>query len=437
MTAWMIAGALALVGVNAFFVAAEFGLVAARRPRIDQMVAAGSRRAAAAQQAMRELNLLLSGCQLGITFASLGLGWIGEPAFADLLTNTFDGLPSPLDSIATHGTASALAFVIITFLHVVLGELVPKNLAIAAPERVALWVAIPMRAFTLLLRPFIWLFNEGANRFVRLFGVEPQSELRSVHNLEELRLLVEESRQAGALVTPQNDIFARTFDFPDKRVKDAMVPRSDVHPVRSHDNLDEVLEVARRTGHSRFPVVEDKAGEFAGVLHLADMLAADHRSSGATAGQAMRDPLFVPESLRLDELLRRMNEARTHFAIALDEYGSTEGIITLDDVVEELVGDIADEHDDPALAVRQLANGYRVPGTIHLDELARVTAWDLPQGDYETLAGFIFDRLGRVARQGDEVRVDGGRIGVVAVRRHRILTVDVEPPKPQAAEAPS
>jgi CBS domain containing-hemolysin-like protein len=151
----------------------------------------------------------------------------------------------------------------------------------------------------------------------------------------------------------------------------------------------------------------------------------------------MRDPLFVPESLRLDELLRRMNEARTHFAIALDEYGSTEGIITLDDVVEELVGDIADEHDDPALAVRRLANGYRVPGTIHLDELARVTAWNLPEGDYETLAGFIFDRLGRVARQGDEVRVDGGRIGVVAVRRHRILTVDVEPPKQQAAEVPS
>jgi CBS domain containing-hemolysin-like protein len=428
MTGWMIVGALSLVGLNAFFVAAEFGLVAARRPHIDQLVTAGSSRAAAAQRAMRELNLLLSGCQLGITFASLGLGWIGEPAFADLLTNTFQPLPSPLDAIATHGTASALAFAIITFLHVVLGELVPKNLAIAAPERVALWVAIPMRAFTVLFRPFIWLFNEGANGFVRLLGVEPQSELRSVHSLEELRLLVDESRRAGALEPPHDDIFARTFEFPDKRVNDAMVPRSDVHAVRTDDDVDDVLEVARRTGHSRFPVVEEQPTEFVGVVHLADMLAADLRDSGATVKQAMREPLFVPESLPLDLLLRRMHEARTHFAIALDEYGSTEGIVTLDDVVAELVGDIADEHDDPARAVRQLENGYRVPGVIHLEELERVTGCRLPEGEYETLAGFINDRLGRVARERDKVDADGWVIRVVAVRRHRILVADVEPP---------
>ena len=428
MTGWMIAGALALVGVNAFFVAAEFGLVAARRPRIDQLVASGSSRAAVAQRAMQELNLLLSGCQLGITFASLGLGWIGEPAFADLLTNTFEPLPAPLDAIATHGTASALAFAIITFLHVVLGELVPKNLAIAAPERVALWVAVPIRAFTLVFRPFIWLFNEGANGCVRLLGVEPQTELRSIHTLEELRLLLEESRQAGAVETPHGDIFARTFEFPDKRVHDAMVPRSDVQAVRTDDDVDEVLQMARRTGHSRFPVVEDQPTEFVGVVHLADMLAADHRDSRATVEQAMREPLFVPESLRLDLLLRRMNEARTHFAIALDEYGSTEGIVTLDDVLAELVGDIADEHDDPAQAVRRLENGYRVPGVIHLEELERVTGCRLPEGEYETLAGFINDRLGRLARPGDEVGVADWRIRIVAVRRHRILTVDVEPP---------
>jgi CBS domain containing-hemolysin-like protein len=426
MTGWMVAGALALVGLNAFFVAAEFGLVAARRPRIEQLAAAGSSRAVAAQRAMRELNLLLSGCQLGITFASLGLGWIGEPAFADLLTGSFEPLPSPLDAIGTHGTASAVAFALITFLHVVLGELVPKNLAIAAPERVALWVALPMRAFSFLFRPFIWLFNEGANAFVRVLGVEPQTELRAVHTLDELRLLLEESREAGALEPTENDIFLRTFEFPDKRVNDAMVPRSDVHSVRSDDDIDEVLELARRTGHSRFPVVDDQPTEFVGVVHLADMLAADHRTSGATVRQAMRQPLYVPESLRLDLLLRQMNEARTHFAIALDEYGSTEGIVTLDDVISELVGDIADEHDDPSRIVRRLENGYRVRGTVHLDELQRETGCRLPEGEYETLAGFINDRLGHIARQGDEVDADGWRIRVIGVRRHRILSVDLE-----------
>jgi CBS domain containing-hemolysin-like protein len=430
MTGWMIAAALALVGLNAFFVAAEFGLVAARRPRIDQLVASGNSRAAVVQRAMGELNLLLSGCQLGITFASLGLGWIGEPAFADLLTSTFEPLPSPLNTIATHGTASVLAFVIITFLHVVLGELVPKNLAIAAPEQVALWVAVPMRAFAVLFRPFIWLFNEGANALVRLLGVEPQSELRSVHTLDEFRVLLEESQRAGVVQLSQGDIIDRLFDFPDKLVNEAMVPRSDVHAVGIDNNVDEVLEMARRTRHSRFPVFKGEPSEFVGVVHLADMLAADHRQPGAIVKHAMREPLFVPESLRLDLLLRQMNEARTHFAIALNEYGSTEGIVTLDDVLAELVGDIADEHRDPARAVRKLENGYRVPGAIHLEELERVTDLRLPEGDYETVGGFINDRLGHVARQGDEVRIDGWRIRVVAVRRHRILTVDVQPPNP-------
>jgi CBS domain containing-hemolysin-like protein len=208
-----------------------------------------------------------------------------------------------------------------------------------------------------------------------------------------------------------------------------MVPRSDIHAVHVDDDIDEVLEMARRTGHSRFPVFQDQPTDFVGVVHLADMLAAAHRNSGAIVQHAMREPLFVPESLRLDLLLRRMNEARTHFAIALDEYGSTEGIVTLDDVVAELVGDIADEHRDPAHAVRKLEHGYRVPGAIHLEELQRLMGCLLPEGEYETLGGFIHDRLGRIARPGDEVAMDGWRIRVVAVRRHRILTVDVEPPR--------
>src|SRR6266545_3397938 len=237
----MIVGALFLVALNAFFVAAEFGLVAARRARIDQLVVEGSARAAAAQRAMRELNL---------------------------------PLPGPLDVIATHGTASVIAFALITFLHVVLGELVPKNLAIAAPERVALWVAIPIRGFTRLFQPLIWLFNEGANRVVRLLGVEPQSELRSVHTLEEIRLLLEESRRAGAIELPHANIFERTFEFPDKRVHDATVPRSDVHAVATDHDVSEVLDLARRSRQGR----DARTAGRAGIATSGRLAPADERS---------------------------------------------------------------------------------------------------------------------------------------------------------------
>lgn len=424
MTAWGIVGALALVGANAFFVAAEFGLVAARRHRIDQLAAGGSRRAVAAQRAMRELNLLLSGCQLGITFASLGLGWIGEPAFASIMEGAFDSLPEPFDVVATHGVASVLAFAAITLLHVVLGELVPKNLAIAAPESVALWVALPMRAFAVLFRPLIWIFNEGANRLVRVFGVEPQTELRAAHSLDELRLLLEDSRSEGAIDRTEGEIVSRTFDFPNKTVRDAMVRRSDVHAVSASDGLEEVMSLARTTGHTRFPVSLDEPRELYGVVHLADMLRADEKAPGARVRDAMRQPLLVPDTLRLNQLLAQMSDAQTHFAVVLDEYSTTEGIITRDDVVSELVGDIADEHRPPE--IERVPNGYSAPGWIHLDELQRVTGSMLPDGDYETLGGFILSRLGRFARAGDVIDADGWRIRVVAVRRRRILRADLE-----------
>ena len=267
----------------------------------------------------------------------------------------------------------------------------------------------------------------GANRFVRLFGVEPQSELRSVHTLEELGLLLEESRVAGAIAFPHAEMFARTFEFPDKRVHEAMVPRSDVAACSIGNGVEAILDLARMTGHSRFPVYADQQEEFvAGVVHLADMLRAADRRGDATAKDAMREPLVVPESLRLDVLIGQMNHARAHLAVVIDEYGSTSGIITLGDILAELVGEVADEHSDPAQTVRRLEHGYRVPGMIHLHELHRATGCALPEGDYETLGGFINQRLGRLAHHGDEVILDVWRLRVVAVRKHRILTVDLE-----------
>jgi len=387
MTIGSIALALVFVALNAFFVAAEFGLVAARRSRIDQLAGQGVRRAAVAQSAMRELNVMLSACQLGITFASLGLGWIGEPAFADLLGTVFEPLPAPLDVIASQGVAVVIAFALITFLHVVLGELVPKNLAIAVPEGVALWLGGPIRAFSVVFRPVIWLFNEGANVVVRLLGVQPQSELRESPTVEELALILDESRRRGVIDTGHGEILSRAVEFSDLRVSDALVPRSDVQALATDATIRDVLDATRRTGYSRFPVHDADPEEYLGVVHVVDMLRATRANELVHVGDAMREPLLVPEALPLSRLLDEMKKRHTHLVVVLDEFGSTLGIVTLHDVVVEFVGDVADEHQVPP-SIERLDGGYRVPGEMHRGELVRGTGIPLPDGDYDTVAGF-------------------------------------------------
>lgn len=429
MTAVRLVAVLALVGANGFFVAAEFGLVAVRRTRIQELQDQGSRRATSTLKALAELNLMLSGCQLGITFASLGLGWIGEPALADLIEPAFTSLPSPIDVIATHSTAVIIAFAIITFLHVVLGELVPKNAAIAVPETVALWVATPMRVFAFTFKPLIWLFNEAANQILRWFGVNAEPKLGVLHTPDELAIIVDESRRGGTIDAGHSEILTRTLEFPDRRAVEAMVPRVAAYSISAGATLDEVLDLAEKTGHSRFPVWRERQDEFIGLVHLKDMLRRANQDSQATVGEAMRAPLLVPESAHLEDVLIEMRRKRTHFAIVLDEFGSTAGIITMEDILEELVGDIRDEYDIREYGIKAIDNGFRVPGTLRPDELLDGTGCALPDGEYETVAGYVLERLGRMARRGDEVAaVDGWSLRVANVRRRRILSVDVLKP---------
>lgn len=426
MTVWKIVAVLALVGANAFFVAAEFGLVAVRRTRIEELVAAGSRRALSTQKALQELNLMLSGCQLGITFASLGLGAIGEPALAHLFEGAFRALPSPLDAIATHGTAVAIAFAIITFLHVVLGELVPKNLSIARPEATALWVATPMRFFAKVFGPLIWLFNETANVTLKAFGIESKSEIGSLHTPDEIAIIVEESRKGGTIESEQSRILTKMLEFPEKRAIEAMVPRVGAQPVPIEAGLEELLDLAEKTGFSRFPVWRARPDEFVGVVHLKDMLKESRSDPNAKVKDAMREALLVPESLPLEDVLVSMRRNRNHFAIVLDEFGATSGILTLEDIIEELVGEIRDESDAREKDLRPVKGGLRIPGTMRPDELKDATGVELPEGDYETVAGFILEKLGRLAKRGDELEVNGTKIRVANVRQRRILSVDIQ-----------
>lgn len=433
---WRLVAVALLVGANAFFVAAEFGLVAVRRTRIQELAAQGSRRALSAQKAIQQLNLMLSGCQLGITFASLGLGALGEPVVAGMLESLFDFLPSPVDVIATHTVAVAIAFTVITFLHVVLGELVPKNAAIAVPETTALWVATPMRIFTYTFRPLIWLFNEAANKILRVSGVEPQEEVSAIHTPDEIAIIIEESRRGGTIEGAHSRILTRTLEFPEKRAVEAMIPRLSAQGVSADAPVEEILDLAEKTGHSRFPVWRERADEFTGVVHVKNALRASRRDLSATVADVMRSALLVPESLHLEDVLIRMRRQRNHFAIVLDEFGSTSGIITMEDVLEELVGEIRDEYDVRKHEVREIDGGYRVPGALRADELYELTQCHLPEGEYETVAGFILERLGRLARRGDEVRVDAWRLRVAHVRKRRIISVDVQraaTPAPEAA----
>lgn len=440
MTAWKLASIFFLVGANAFFVAAEFGLVAVRRTRMEELAATGNRRGIATLKVLGRLNHMLSGCQLGITFASLGLGAVGEPVLGGIFESWFEHVPSPYDVVATQAVATAIAFSIITLMHVALGELVPKTLALAKPEAVALWVSSPMRWFTFAFRPLIWLFNETANKLLKLFNIEAKSELSEVHTPDEIAIIIEESRRGGTILGAQSRILARTLEFPEKRAVEAMVPRVACVALSAAATMAEMLESVEQTGYSRFPVWRERADEFVGVVHIKDMLREVKRNPDAQVRDAMRNALVVPESLPLERVLLQMRRERNHMAIVIDEFGSTAGILTLEDIIEELLGEIRDESDFREWDIKEIPGGYRVPGRMRPDELREATSrlrteessefsgLQLPDGDYETVAGFILERLGRLAKRGDEITHDGWRIRVANVSRRRILSVDIFAP---------
>jgi CBS domain containing-hemolysin-like protein len=429
MTTWKIASIVALIAANAFFVAAEFGLVTIRRTRIKELAAQGNRRAISAQKAISQLSLMLSGTQLGVTLTALGLGALGEPALAHALSSAFSFLPRGVHGIATHAVAAVIAFVLITFLDVVVGEMVPKNLALTRPEGIALAVATPLRAFAATFRPLLWLIQASAATVLRLIGVHPGA-MSSAHTPGELALIVEESRRRGSIEPTQGDLLTRSLEFPERRAVEAMVPRVSVQAVAATATLDDVLGLAEVTGYSRFPVWRERPDEYVGWIHLKDMLRLAKRRPDATAGDAMRPPLLVPDSIPLDELLVLMQRNRAHLAIVLDEFGATAGIITLEDILEELVGEIRDESDVRERTLRKVAGGYRVPGTMRPDQLEDAIGLKLPEGNYETVAGFMLEKLGRLARRGDQVTHDGWRLRVSHLGRRRILSLDATPPAP-------
>jgi len=427
-TALGLAGVVVLVLANGWFVAMEFAFVAARRGRLQEAAEAGDGKAARAVEVHKRLSFMLSGAQLGITVTSLVVGFLAEPSVGRALEPVAGWVG--LGETARLGVAFGVAFVVVTVGQMVFGELAPKNLAVAKPEAFSRALAGGAWWFMRVASPLIRVFDSSANAVLRAVGIEPVEELRSAVGPEELDLIVEESARHGSLRRAEASRLARAIDFWELRAGDAMVPRTRVVAVATDASGGELRRLVA-AGHSRFPVIVPGGDldDVVGVVHARDLLTVPPGERDASVvDQFMRAPVVVPETLSLDEVLVALRRSRSELAVVLDEYGGTAGIVTLEDVAEELVGEIADEY-DPQVDEGAAAVGDRrwtVPGWWRVDEVARYTGVQLPAGDYHTVSGLVMARLGRIPQLGDRVEVSGAVVEVAAMKDRTVSKVIVD-----------
>jgi CBS domain containing-hemolysin-like protein len=418
---WRLGLALLLVLANGFFVAAEFALVGSRRTRIEALAEKGNRAARIAQNAIHHLDHYISGTQLGITLASLALGWVGESTFSTILIQVFGGLGSPWNRLAGHAVAGTLAFACITFLHIVLGELAPKSLALLFPERVSLWTAGPLVVFSKILSPFIHLLNASANLILRGVGLTAPHEAERVHRPEELEMLITQSYEHGLLAEEPVEMIRAVFDLSETSAAEVMTPRTDIIAVVNTATVEQVKDAFLESGHSRLPVFEGSVDHIIGVVLARDFWPAylDRRQTGIRT--LIRAVPFVPESKDLEHLLHEMRRAAAHIAVVLDEYGGTAGIVTVEDLVEEIVGEIKDEHETEVEEIQEMEDGQlRVAGRALVGDLNERFDLRLPEDDYTTVAGYVMGELGRVAALDDEVSFPAGSLRVLEMSGRRI-----------------
>ena len=425
---------------TALFVAAEFSLIAADRSELDAAARSGDRAAERALVAVRTLSFQLSGAQLGITVTTLAVGFLAEPSLTELLRPVLRGSGLPAGGVDTAGVV--LALFIATLLQMVFGELVPKNWAIARPTRVARMTAAPMGAFTASLRWVISACNRAANAIVRGLGIEAQEELRSARSPAELGSLVRTSAAEGSLTGATARLLARSLTFGERIAGEVMTPRTRVISLSESASVDDLLAAAHRTGYSRFPLTADRPDRpdrpdgrdgnrrQHGVVHVKRGFAVATADRERTTLREIAQPLpEVPDSLPLEPLLDQLRRPGSQMALVVDEYGGIAGIVTLEDLVEELVGEVDDEHDAPSVQIVRHDDGsYLVPGLLRVDEADRLTGFSAPDGPFDTLGGLIMSRLGRIAETGDTIAVDGWTLKVETIDGHRVESVRLLPP---------
>ena len=421
--------ALLLVALNGLFVAAEFAFVKIRTSKVEEMVQEGKTSAGIVKEAIGNLDGYLAVCQLGITIASLGLGALGEPAIATLIEPLLE--PFGISEGTLHFVAFVVAFGIITFLHVVFGELAAKSFAIARPEGTSLLVAPFMKLFYYAFWPGVWVFNGTANAFVRMFGVPPASEAEEAHSEEELRLIIGQSTEQGVLKEDEEGMLRAIIQLEETNAREIMVPRPNIESIPAEMRLEELFSVVAEGEHTRYPIFEDDAGErIVGVIHAKDVLRAANEAGNleadVTARDLKRDVLTIPENRSVDKILKDLRAQRLQMAVVIDEWGSFEGLLTLEDIVEEIVGEIRDEFDEEGIAIREHDSGYAIDGRVPIRDVNEALGSEFESEDFDTIGGLVLGRLARVPEVGDEVRIDGHVLRVDEVDGARIASVMVQ-----------
>jgi CBS domain containing-hemolysin-like protein len=427
--------AAVLVVANGFFVAAEFALVRVRSTQLDLAATAGSRSARVARGMVEHLDAHLSACQLGITFASLGLGWIGEPLFVLVLHPLFVRLGT--SDATSHQIAFLVGFSVISSIHIIVGEQAPKNLAIMRTEATALFIALPLRAAYVLFFPFLWVLNTASNGLLRLFGVRVQTTHGVAMPADELKQVAAESAAEGQITEGERALVSRVFTFSDRKAREIMVPRTKVLFVDALAPLDEAVEHALENGHSRYPLVEGNLDGVVGVLHVKDVTRRIVRGQPiASLRDLARPALFVPETVPAHKLLQQFQRQHSHMAILLDEFGGVTGVCTIEDALEELVGEIQDEHDEEVAPIVPIANGYSVEGRVAVSEVIELLGVPPVEAEASTIAGYVMERLGRIAHVGDTVDLGDWRLRISLVERRTVERLEITRRRPEPESAP-
>jgi CBS domain containing-hemolysin-like protein len=419
---------VALLAANGFFVAVEFALVRSRRTRLEAMARTGDRKARLVLRTLANLNRALSASQLGITLASLALGALTEETLAEHFSEVLARLPLALEVSLRVGLGSILALAVVTFFHVVFGELAPRGAALEHPEETARWLAPPLLAFAWLMSPFTFVLNRSATVILRTFGLKANAADEAVHSADELRILVEQSQETGAIPSQDANLIEGVFEFSEKSAREVMTPRTDIDALPIEATLEETATFVEETQRSRYPVYEDSIDDIVGLVLAKDLLPVLHRPPDNFSLRSIARPIhFVPGSREVEEVLADFKRLKEHLAVVLDEYGGTAGLVTMEDLLEEIVGDILDEHDEPEEAAAPGSDqDVCVPGSLHIADLNERFALEVPEGDYTTIGGFVFGTLGRLPLVGDRVSAGGGVFTVRSMEGRRVDTLAVD-----------
>ena len=419
---------LFLVFLNGFFVAAEFALVKVRASQIEIKAKTGSRVAKIAKHMTQHLDGYLAATQLGITLASLGLGWVGEEVMTKIVSNFFNFINIDMTSSVATNIGHILAFAIITVLHIVFGELAPKSLAIQRPIGTTMGIALPLHFFYLIFKPFIWLLNGFANFILRILGIATIGGHEAHHSSEELQYLLDQGKESGALETNEHELIKNVFDFNDRVVKNIMVPRTKISGIELSTPHKEVLDIIIREGYSRIPVYDETIDKIVGIVHAKDILPLLAENKECILKEIIRKPYFIPETKKINDLLSELQLKRIQIAIVLDEFGGTAGMVTAEDIVEELVGDIQDEYDEEKPIVEKVSvNEFIIDATASIYDVNEYLPHDLPEdGDYDTVAGLVSEIFGKIPDVGEASEFNGYIITILKKADQNVESVKLE-----------